>query len=196
DRIRPTTLKDKQDKEIKEQDTGLDTFMNTEHMDSNIETQIDIDENLVSGKSSKTLTIPNNMTLLTEHNTTKGHDITEKIETESNTTIEDDAPEKRKQKSYSKAVTGRHKRDNEETNYNNTNDNRRIPDNIDTIKAMIKKSQPEKEVELPITKYENIEQTIEILKTKFKFSNIPQHLVQLPELDIPEWNLYEYDNEQ
>ncbi|CAG8540906.1 46493_t:CDS:2 [Gigaspora margarita] len=52
--------------------------------------------------------------------------------------------------------------------------------------AMIKESQPEKEIELPITKYENIEQTIEILKTKFEFSNIPQLLVQLPKLDIPE----------
>ncbi|CAG8493684.1 16441_t:CDS:2 [Gigaspora margarita] len=76
-----------------------------------------------------------------------------------------------------------------ETNSNNTNKNRRIPDNIDTIKAMIKESQPEKEVDLPITKCENIEQTIEILKTKFEFSHIPQLLVQLLELDIPEWDL-------
>ncbi|CAG8703885.1 31739_t:CDS:2, partial [Gigaspora margarita] len=32
-----------------------------------------------------------------------------------------------------------------ETNNNNTNKNRRMPNNIDTIKAMIKELQPEKE---------------------------------------------------
>ncbi|CAG8757114.1 38355_t:CDS:1, partial [Gigaspora margarita] len=73
-----------------------------------------------------------------------------------------------------------------ETNCNNINENMRIPNNIDTIKEIIKESQPKKEIDLPITKYENIEQTIEILKTKFEFSYIFQYLVQLLELDIPE----------
>ncbi|CAG8540923.1 46494_t:CDS:2 [Gigaspora margarita] len=39
--------------------------------------------------------------------------ITEKMETESNVTIQDNAPKKEKQRSYSKAITRRWKRDNE-----------------------------------------------------------------------------------
>ncbi|CAG8741135.1 30811_t:CDS:2 [Gigaspora margarita] len=67
--------------------------------------------------------------------------------------------------------------------------NHKIPDNMETIREMIKEMQPEMEVTLPITKYEDIERTVEILKIKFDISNILQNLLQLPELDKPEWNL-------
>ncbi|CAG8837146.1 26090_t:CDS:2, partial [Gigaspora margarita] len=129
------------------------------------------------------------------------HYITKKIETESNGTIEDDAPEKGKQRSYTSEIKKEFDEnkwdydkilealqndketaknyimkiqekyiilkvmptDHIEVNYtdkpllpgdpkkirktnNNTiNKNKRIPDNIDTIKAMIKESQPGKE---------------------------------------------------
>ncbi|CAG8558680.1 35960_t:CDS:2 [Gigaspora margarita] len=67
--------------------------------------------------------------------------------------------------------------------------NRKIPDNMETIRKMIKEVQPKTEVTLLITKYEDIECTVEILKIKFDTSYILQNLLQLPELDKPEWNL-------
>ncbi|CAG8671782.1 19517_t:CDS:2, partial [Gigaspora margarita] len=183
DRIRLTILKDKQDKEAKKQDIGPDMVTDPEQIDKrvktaspepsisqlNIETQINIDKNSVSGKSSKIPTFLNNMTSPTEHNATeqqqytihltsspeieiqheihneepittsptknrkngmratlndmffdtpgapilnlKGRYIIKKIETESYAIIKDNTPEKRNQRSYSKAVTERQKRD-------------------------------------------------------------------------------------
>ncbi|CAG8661137.1 26967_t:CDS:2, partial [Gigaspora margarita] len=67
--------------------------------------------------------------------------------------------------------------------------NCKIPDNMETVREMIKEVQSEIKVMLPITKYEDIERTVEILKIKFNTSYIPQNLLQLPELDMPKWNL-------
>ncbi|CAG8851872.1 17778_t:CDS:2, partial [Gigaspora margarita] len=58
-----------------------------------------------------------------------------------------------------------------------------------TEMEIIKEVQPETEVMLPITKYEDIEHTVKILKIKFDTSYIPQNLLQLPELEKHEWNL-------
>ncbi|CAG8818496.1 495_t:CDS:2, partial [Gigaspora margarita] len=79
---------------------------------------------------------------------------------------------------------------------NQLENNHKISDNMETIREMIKEIQPETEVTLLITKYKDIECTVEILKIKFDTSYIPQSLLQLPELDTPEWDLYEYNNKQ
>ncbi|CAG8516502.1 26777_t:CDS:2 [Gigaspora margarita] len=64
--------------------------------------------------------------------------------------------------------------------------NCKIPGNMETIREMIKEVQPETEMTLLITKYEDIKRIVEILKIKFDTSYIPQNLLQLPELDKPE----------
>ncbi|CAG8690247.1 10946_t:CDS:2 [Gigaspora margarita] len=50
------------------------------------------------------------------------------------------------------------------------------------------------EIIFPITDYKKVNETIKILKETLEFNNILIHLLQLPELKKPNWNLFEYNH--
>ncbi|RIB23068.1 hypothetical protein C2G38_2172332 [Gigaspora rosea] len=77
-----------------------------------------------------------------------------------------------------------------------SNGKERIPDDLNLIKEKISQLEgTENNVTIPITEYNKVTETIKILKESFDFTNIPTHILQLPELEKPDWDLfaYEYD---
>ncbi|CAG8840741.1 28763_t:CDS:1, partial [Gigaspora margarita] len=76
-----------------------------------------------------------------------------------------------------------------------TDTKEKIPDNINLIQEQITQiARSENKIIFPITDYKKVNETIKILKETFEFNNIPIHLLQLPELERPNWDLFDYDH--
>ncbi|CAG8813841.1 26367_t:CDS:2, partial [Gigaspora margarita] len=71
-----------------------------------------------------------------------------------------------------------------------------LPDNIEELKRQIKESYPEETIIILIVRYENITNTIDVLRQKFDIKQIPNYILDLPDHDQLQWDVYDYDNAQ
>ncbi|CAG8810951.1 34422_t:CDS:1, partial [Gigaspora margarita] len=70
----------------------------------------------------------------------------------------------------------------------------RLPTNLETLKEIVNKTQPNLPTDLLIFDYDKIIPTIDALYKKFDFQAAPPYLFQLLDQPKPEWDLYDYDD--
>ncbi|CAG8758185.1 177_t:CDS:2, partial [Gigaspora rosea] len=75
------------------------------------------------------------------------------------------------------------------------NGKEQIPDDISLIQEKIFQIEGnESSLTIPITEYNKIDETIKVLKKTYDFHNLSTHLLQLPELEKPQWDIFAYDS--
>jgi len=70
----------------------------------------------------------------------------------------------------------------------------RLPNDLETLKEIIGKTLPDLPTDLPISDYDKIIPTIDVLRENFDFRAAPSYLFHLLDRPKPEWDLYDYDD--
>src|SRR6185437_9253508 len=70
----------------------------------------------------------------------------------------------------------------------------RLPNDLETLKEIIGKTLPDLPTDLPISDYDKIIPTIDVLCKNFDFRAAPSYLFHLLDRPKLEWDLYDYDD--
>ncbi|CAG8797357.1 4728_t:CDS:1, partial [Gigaspora rosea] len=66
-----------------------------------------------------------------------------------------------------------------------------LSEDINKIKVVLESSLANSEITIPIQVYDKIDPAILILRKNFKFGQLPPRLLELPELPLSKWNMFD-----
>jgi hypothetical protein len=75
-----------------------------------------------------------------------------------------------------------------------TNSKPKLPSDLQSLKESIKNTLPDLSIDLPITDYDKVIATVDLLRENFDFQTTPPYLFELYDQPKPEWDLYDYDD--
>ncbi|CAG8799914.1 29950_t:CDS:1 [Gigaspora margarita] len=65
-----------------------------------------------------------------------------------------------------------------------------LPPKLEELTSYVKDNIPDIAAQVPITDYDTASQTIRAIQDHFNFTLIPNYLIDLPDLPIPEWGIF------